>query len=182
MRIKPRGRGNNRNKGFYNQDPIGHRIDFEAIKKLSPEISTASKVLRRITIRGKVVEKVHKGRGPWRYLTFTDKTYLPIKKGTLLALLSAICEKKCLEIFRKQSEAGKLYIAMKCLLYRREYAAFLSQKPRADFDVDENRIQELIKKERNKEYKKVKTPSCRLCNLHFVHYFGQNKSKLDLEI
>jgi hypothetical protein len=49
-------------------------------------------------------------------------------------------------------------------------------------DVDENRIQQLIKKEVNKEYENVKTPSCRLCNLHFVHYFSQNKSKLDLEI
>lgn len=182
MKIKSKGSKNDKNKRFDEKVSIRHGISLLAIEKLAPEISMASKVLRGVTIRGKIVDKVRKGREPWRYLIFNDKSYLPVKKEILLALVSATCEKKCLEIFRKQNKAGKLYIAMQCLFYRKEYTALLSQEPRADFDVDENRIQQLIKKEGNKEYKKVKTPSCRLCNLHFVYYFSQNKSKLNLEI
>ena len=95
MKIKSKDRKNNKNKRFRNKVSIRQGISFEAIKRLAPDISMASKVLRGITIQGKVVERVRKGREPWRYLIFKDKTYLPIKKETLLALLGATCEKKC---------------------------------------------------------------------------------------
>jgi len=95
MKIKSKDRKNNKNKRFRNKVSIRQGISFEAIKRLAPDISMASKVLRGITIQGKVVERVRKGREPWRYLIFKDKTYLPIKKETLLALLGATCETKC---------------------------------------------------------------------------------------
>jgi hypothetical protein len=162
---------------------IRPKISTKTIKSLAPQGSIASKVLRGITIRGKVIKTVRKGREPWRYLIFKDNTYLPIKREPLFALVSDTCVKKCVEIFHKQNEAGKQYIALRCLLYRKKHASFMA--PGAEFQAsykDENRIRELIKEIDVREIKKLKTPSCKLCNLHFVYYFRHKSFKLDLKI
>jgi hypothetical protein len=160
------------------------KISANTIEILAPEGSIASRVLRGITIRGKVIKTVRKGREPWRYLIFNDNTYLPIKRESLFALVSDTCAKKCLEIFHKQNEAGKRYIAIKCMLYREKHAS-LNMAPGGEFQANhnyENRIRELTKEKGIKKIEKVNTPSFKLCNLHFLYYFRHKTSKLDLKI
>ena len=170
-------------KSKESKNSLRNRKSFRADKQLTQTISLASKVLAGEVIKGKAVEKVCKGRGPWRYLIFKDKSYLPVKKGVLLAILSDVSVRKCLGISRKQNKAGKINIAMKCLLYRSEHSLKLNKVPHSDHDVkyevNEGRVQEFIKTIGIRNIKKIKTPCCELCNSYFAYYFGRKTKLLD---